>query len=195
VDDGDSGGGFCDVSWLGFERQRATVTQRREDGKTPSGNREIDYSLFKAITMSAAVRAFQERMRAGRELSRERVEEIGKIVVDAVIKVHSKLGPGLLESVYEICLAHELSRRGLRVECQVSVPIVYDNIEIQQAYKIDLLVEDAVVLELKTVELVHPKHGAQLLTYMKLSGCRLGFLVNFYEALAKDGIHRRVNNL
>jgi GxxExxY protein len=141
--------------------------------------------------MSALLRAFQRKMAVGRGMSRERVEEIAREVVDAAYHVHVRLGPGLLESVYEVCLCRELTRRGLRVERQVGVPIVYDDVEVQKAFEIDILVEGVIVLELKTVEVLHKKHHAQLVTYLKLSGARLGFLLNFNEAALKDGIKRK----
>jgi len=111
-------------------------------------------------------------------------------VVDAGIKVHSALGPGLLESVYEQCLAYELAQRGLSVRRQVPLPIVYGNFKIDTAYRIDMLVGEAVIIEVKAVEALTPVHHAQLLTYLKLSGLRLGFLMNFNVALLKQGLKR-----
>jgi GxxExxY protein len=142
--------------------------------------------------MSAMLRAFQRKMAIGSGLSNERIEAIGKTIVDAAFRVHTKLGPGLLESVYQVCLAHELSKRGLRIEREVVVPIMYDDIEIPKAFEIDILVEGCIILELKSVEVLLSKHNAQLLTYLKLAGCRLGFLINFNEALIKDGIRRKI---
>jgi GxxExxY protein len=141
--------------------------------------------------MSAMLRAFQAKMATGAGLSNERIEAIATTVVDAAFRVHTKLGPGLLESVYQVCLAHELSKRGLRVEREVIVPVVYDEIEIQKAFEIDLLIEGCIIVELKAIENLLPKHNAQLLTHLKLAGCRLGFLINFNEALIKDGIRRK----
>ena len=115
-------------------------------------------------------------------------------VVDAAMKVHSALGPGLLEGAYEACLAHELRRRGLRVRAQLPVPIVYYGVRIELGYRIDLVVEDAVVVELKAVAKVLPIHEAQLLSYLKLSGHRVGILINFHVQHLKDGIKRMVNN-
>ncbi len=116
-------------------------------------------------------------------------------VVDAAMKVHSALGPGLLESAYQACLAHELRKRGLTVQVQCPVPIVYDGVRIELGYRIDLVVEDAVVVELKAVANVLPIHEAQLLSYLKLSGHRVGLLINFHVQRLKDGIKRMVNNL
>ena len=123
------------------------------------------------------------------------IEEIGKQVVDASIEVHRELGPGLLESTYERCLFHELTLRGLRCERQKTQPILYKGLEIDEGYRLDILVEGKVVLELKVVDSLNDVHMAQLLTYLKLSGLELGFLLNFNVALMKDGIRRVVNNL
>ena len=121
--------------------------------------------------------------------------EIGKIVVDAAIKVHKALGPGLLETVYEIVLAHELSRRGLQVDRQVPVPIEYDGIRFDEGFRADMIVADKVILELKSVENVTAAHKKQIQTYLRLTGHKLGYLLNFGEALMKHGITRAVNNL
>ena len=109
--------------------------------------------------------------------------------------VHSALGPGLLESAYEFCLAHELSKRGLDVRKQVSIPIVYDELTIENGYRIDLLANDLVVVELKAIEAVTPVHRAQLLSYLRLGGFKLGYLLNFNVAQMRDGIMRLVNGL
>jgi GxxExxY protein len=115
-------------------------------------------------------------------------------VVDAAMKVHSRLGPGLLESAYEACLAHELRARGLRVETQLPVPVLYEGMQVEVGYRIDLLVDDAVVVELKAVDRLHPIHQAQLISNLRLSGYRIGLLINFHEMRLKDGIKRYVNN-
>ena len=120
---------------------------------------------------------------------------IGTIVVDAAITVHRALGPGLLESVYEVVLAHELRQRGLSVERQVVVPIVYRGIEFKEGFRADIIVNGKVVLELKSVEKVTPAHKKQIQTYLRLTGCKLGYLLNFGEALMKTGITRAVNRL
>jgi GxxExxY protein len=121
--------------------------------------------------------------------------EVAKIVVDAAFKVHTALGPGLLESVYEAVLAHELGARGLRVHRQVPIPIEYDGIRFDEAFRADLLVDDLVIVELKSIEVVRPVHKKQLLTYLRLSRRRLGLLLNFGAPLIKDGITRVVNGL
>ena len=117
------------------------------------------------------------------------LDHIGKIIVDAAFKVHTTLGLGLLEKVYQICLAHELAKRGLRVRREVSVEIGYDTIRVADAFRIDLLVEECVVIETKA-EKEHPVFFAQTLTHVKLAGLRLGYLINFHSVLIKDGIKR-----
>jgi GxxExxY protein len=121
--------------------------------------------------------------------------EIGKLIVDSAITVHRELGPGLLESVYEVILEHELQHRGLRVERQVPISIELRGIKFDEAFRADIIVEGMVVVELKSVEQVTPAHKKQLLTYLRLSGYKLGFLLNFGEALMKRGITRAVNGL
>ncbi|MGD0139806.1 MAG: GxxExxY protein [Tepidisphaeraceae bacterium] len=118
------------------------------------------------------------------------LERIAKIVVDCIYTVHRKLGPGLLESVYSICLAHELRKRGVKVDREVMLPIIYDDIRLESALRLDLVVESRIVIEAKAVEKLIPVFDAQLLTYLKLSGYPLGFLVNFNVPLIKDGLKR-----
>ncbi len=121
--------------------------------------------------------------------------EIGKVVVDSAVTVHRELGPGLLETVYEVVLTHELRQRGLRVERQVPISIESRGIKFDEAFRADIVVEGKVVLELKSVEQVTRAHQKQLLTYLRLTGYKLGFLLNFGEALMKKGITRAVNGL
>ncbi|MDZ7336920.1 MAG: GxxExxY protein [candidate division KSB1 bacterium] len=121
--------------------------------------------------------------------------EIARQVLDAAFAVHTKLGPGLFETVYETALAHELRKRGLRVEVQKDLPVTYDGLRIDVGFRMDLLVEGKVVVELKSVEEIAPVHKKQLLTYLRLSGSRLGLLINFNTAHLKDGITRIVNRL
>jgi GxxExxY protein len=113
-------------------------------------------------------------------------------IIDAAMKVHSALGPGLLESAYEACLLHELHRRDMKALSQVLLPVHFEGITIELGYRVDLLVEGKVVVELKAVEVIHPIHAAQLLSYLKLSGNRLGLLINFNVLHLKDGIQRFV---
>jgi GxxExxY protein len=123
------------------------------------------------------------------------INQISGHIVDAAMKVHSALGPGLLESAYEACLLFELHRRGLKAINQVQLPIVYETVRIDAGYRIDVLVEDAIVVELKSVQELLPIHHAQLLSYLKLSGKKLGLLINFNTVHLKDGIARMVNHL
>ena len=118
--------------------------------------------------------------------------EISGAIVDAAMKVHSALGPGLLESDYAVCLRHELIKRGLKVTSEVPVPVVYDGISLEAGYKLDLLVEDTVVVELKAVEALAPIHQAQIISYLKLAKKPIGLLINFHSLHLKDGIKRFV---
>jgi hypothetical protein len=122
-------------------------------------------------------------------------DEIGRGVVDAAVQIHRDLGPGLLEVVYEVILAHELRSRGLHVERQVPVPLVYKGVKFEGAFRIDLIVERKVILELKCVEALNNAHKKQLLTYLRLSDKRLGYLLNFGDAVMKGGMVRIVNRL
>jgi GxxExxY protein len=121
--------------------------------------------------------------------------EVAKFIVDAAYKVHTTLGPGLLESVYDTVLAYELEKRGLEVRRHVPLPIVYEKIKFDEGFRADLVVQGKVIVELKSVEKVAPVHKKQLLTYLRLADKRLGLLINFGEALIKDGITRIVNRL
>ncbi len=123
------------------------------------------------------------------------VNEVSGDVVDAAMKVHSALGPGLLESAYEACLVHELRRRGHVVGVQEVLPVHYDGVRIDAGYRVDLLVDGVVIVELKAVRELLPIHEAQLLTYLKLSGVKVGLLINFNVQRLKDGIKRLVNGL
>ena len=119
--------------------------------------------------------------------------EITGAIVDAAMKVHTALGPGMLESVYEKCLKHELTKRGFRVQSPMWLPVIYDGVQMEGAYKMDLLVEGAVIVELKVVEQVLEVHKAQLLSYLKLGGKQVGLLINFNVVHLRDGIKRLVN--
>ena len=120
------------------------------------------------------------------------MEKIGKAILDAAFKVHTTLGPGLLESVYETTMAYEVRKSGLVVVTQVSLPIVYDGQQLASGFRLDLLVEKSVIVELKSVETMNPVYEAQIMTYLRLSGVRLGFLINFNVPHLKDGIKRIV---
>jgi GxxExxY protein len=121
--------------------------------------------------------------------------EISGAVVDAAYKVHTTLGPGLLESVYETVMDFELRKRKLQVRRQVIIPVVYEGIVLDEGFRADLIVENKIIVELKSVEAVHPVHKKQLLTYLRLADKRVGLLINFNVSLIKDGISRVVNNL
>ena len=122
-----------------------------------------------------------------------KTNEITGQIVDAAMKVHTKLGPGLLESAYEACLAYELRQRGLQVATQVALPITYEDVQLDVGYRIDLLVESEIIVELKAVEKTIPLYEAQLLSYLKLSGNKIGLLINFNVVRLKDGIKRMAN--
>jgi GxxExxY protein len=120
------------------------------------------------------------------------VERVGKAVLNAAFKVHTALGPGLLESVYETCTAYELTQSGLRALTQVTLPVTYQGIKMDAGLRPDLVVDERVIVELKSVDTMHPIFEAQLITYLKLTGIRLGFLINFNVVHLKDGIKRIV---
>ena len=121
--------------------------------------------------------------------------ELSRLVIGGAMKVHSALGPGLLESAYEACLQYELMRLGLRVERQKPVPLIYETVKLESGYRLDLLVENKLIIEVKAVEALAEIHFAQVLTYLRLSGLRLALLLNFNLVHMKDGIRRIVNNL
>lgn len=125
----------------------------------------------------------------------EGLNKITEAIIGAAIAVHRALGPGLLESAYEACLAFELSERGLSVEKQKALPVVYREVRVDCGYRVDLLVEGCVIVELKSLEKLQPIHDAQLLSYLKLSGLHVGLLINFNTKILKDGIRRLVNDL
>lgn len=122
----------------------------------------------------------------------EETEKLAKTIIDAAYKVHSTLGPGLLESVYEKCLIYELKVRGIKFQEQVAVPIIYGEVKIDAGFRIDIIIEDAIIIELKAVESHNPLYEAQLLTYLKLTKKRLGLLINFNVPVIKQGIKRIV---
>ena len=121
--------------------------------------------------------------------------EISKIVFDCAMKVHKALGPGLLESSYEACMFYELRKVGVLVEKQKPLPLIYEDVKLEVGYRVDLIIENKVILEIKSVEALNDVHTAQVLTYLKLSNCKVGMLLNFNVALIKNGIKRIVNNL
>lgn len=119
-------------------------------------------------------------------------DQIGKVIVDSAFAVHQILGAGLLENIYEVCFCHELSKRNVSFKRQVVVPIIYDGLRFDEGFRVDVLVEDLVICELKSVEGINPTHMAQILTYLKLLNKRLGYLINFNVPLIKNGIKRVV---
>ena len=123
-----------------------------------------------------------------------RLNELSKVILDSSIRVHKEMGPGLLESVYHHCLAQELHIRGINYSKLVPIPLIYKGYVLNKDYVIDLLIEDAIVIELKAVEELLPVHEAQIISYLKLSKKRLGFLINFNVPLLKEGFRRFVNN-
>ena len=129
------------------------------------------------------------------EAQRMYLNQITEKIIGAAIEIHKTLGPGLLESAYEECLCYELSRAGLHFQRQVDLPVLYKEVRLDCGYRLDLIVEDVVIVELKTVECLLPIHEAQLLTYLKMKYLRVGLLINFNVPVLKDGIKRMVNNL
>jgi GxxExxY protein len=121
--------------------------------------------------------------------------ELSRIVFDCCLKVHQTLGPGLLESAYEECLFYELKKSGLDVQKQKALPLVYEEVKLDVGYRIDIIIENKLIIEIKSVEALNDVHFAQLLTYLKLTDCKLGLLINFNVTLIKNGIKRIVNNL
>lgn len=121
------------------------------------------------------------------------LNEISEKIIGCAIKVHKAIGPGLLESTYEVCLVHELQKAGLKVQSQLALPVVYDGIKLDAGYRIDLLVEDTVIVELKAIDSLLPIHEAQVLSYLKLSGKKIGLLINFNVKLLVNGVKRLAN--
>ena len=121
--------------------------------------------------------------------------EIASIVFESALKVHKRLGPGLLESAYEECMFYELKKTNLKVEKQKALPLIYEEIKLDIGYRLDIILEDKLIIEIKSVESLNDVHFAQLLTYLKLTNCKLGLLINFNVKLVKDGIKRIANNL
>jgi len=121
--------------------------------------------------------------------------EIASIIVNTAYEIHVKLGPGLLESVYEEILSYELEKQGLNVKKQMAIPVIWDDLKMELGFRADLIIENKVIVELKSVEAIAPVHPKQLLTYLKITGLKLGLLINFNEKLIKDGITRIVNKL
>ena len=127
-------------------------------------------------------------------MNREELNQLSKVILDACVTVHKEMGPGLLESVYELCLMKEFELRGIKAKNQEAIPLIYKGYELSKEFKIDILVEDEIILELKSSENMLPVYEAQIISYLKLADKRLGFLINFNVPLMKDGFKRFVHN-
>lgn len=127
-------------------------------------------------------------------MNSEELNKLSKIILHSSIEVHKEMGPGLLESVYELCLEEEFLRNGLKCRRQVPIPLNYKGKNLSKDFRIDLFVENEIIIEIKAVEYILPVHEAQIISYLKLTEKKLGFLINFHESLLKDGFHRFVNN-
>ena len=141
------------------------------------------------------INSAQRRRGAEKRKIKMHENEIGTIIIDAAVYVHKKLGPGLLESVYEVVLAHELKKRGLKTERQVKVPIHFDDMTFDEGFRADIIVESKVIVELKSKQTLSPSDRKQVQTYLRMTGMKLGYLLNFGAALMKEGIVRAVNGL
>lgn len=127
-------------------------------------------------------------------MTNEQLNDLSKTILDSCITVHKEMGPGLLESIYELCLIRELEQRGIKATSQISIPLLYKGTELSKDFRIDILVENEIVLEIKSVEVLLPVHEAQIISYLKLSEKKLGFLINFNVSLLKNGFKRFVHN-
>jgi GxxExxY protein len=126
-------------------------------------------------------------------MKREEINQVTQTIIGAAIEVHRAIGPGLLESAYEACLVYELTERGLRVEAQKPLALVYKSVTLDCGYRLDLLVENEIVVEIKAIECILPIHQAQVISYLRLSGCKVGLIINFNVKLLKDGIERIID--
>jgi len=133
-----------------------------------------------------------DKLNIFREPLPDEVQQIAKEIVDASYQIHSTLGPGLLETVYEVCMQYELSKRNIKYKSQVGIPVEYEGVKLDTGFRLDILVENQVIIELKAVEKTTSLHEAQLLTYLKLTGLRLGLLINFNVPIIKEGIRRLI---
>ena len=124
----------------------------------------------------------------------EKIEQIAKIIVNSAFKVHKELGPGLLEKVYEACLVYEITKAGLEVKRQMEVPIIYDGVTLKEYLRLDIIVENSIIIEVKAVDIINPVWNAQIISHLKLTNNELGFLINFNVPLIKNGIKRFINS-
>ena len=127
-------------------------------------------------------------------MQNEQIEQIAKIIVNSAFKVHKELGPGLLEKVYEACLVYEITKAGLEVKRQVEVPIIYDGVTLKEYLRLDIIVENSIIIEVKAVDIINPVWNAQIISHLKLTNNELGFLINFNVPLIKNGIKRFINS-
>jgi len=135
-----------------------------------------------------------QRRKDAKFMTKDDLNFISKQILDASVNVHKEMGPGLLESIYELCLIKELELRKLNIQSQVSIPLIYKSYELSKDFRIDILVENEVIIEIKSVETILPVHKAQIISYLKLANKKLGFLINFNVDLLKNGFFRFVNN-
>ena len=177
-------GGLCQCSSAGGRKGTANEPLRHEGTKIPS------LLLVFVVNKRLTVKSKGDEMASSHRPIPAEVEAVAKHVVDAALRVHKALGPGLLESVYETCLCHELHKRKLACRRQVDLPVVYDGIRLNAGLRLDLLVGDCLIVELKAVEKHNPLFEAQLLSYLKLTGHRLGLLINFNVPVLKNGLKR-----
>ncbi len=160
--------------------------------------RREDANIFLFFSLASLRLSGEKNLHRGQKIKameKQELERIATQVVDAGYRVHKELGPGLLESVYQLCLMDELDRRGIYAEMEVPLPLYYRGRRLNKDYRIDILVEGEIIVEVKAVEVVIPVHLAQVISHLRLSGLRLGFLMNFHVPVFKNGIHRYVNNL
>jgi GxxExxY protein len=169
------------------DRQRAWTTK---DTKVHEGK---PINSFVMTILAIGFRIGDKRSMPTVPFQRSTTQEISHAIITAAMRVHSALGPGLLESAYTACLQHELKTSGFKSDSQVGLPVIYDGVKLDLGYRIDLLVEDLVIVELKSVDAIAPVHQTQIISYLKLSGRSLGLLINFNVTHLKDGIKRFVN--
>jgi GxxExxY protein len=170
-----------------------TRTRRRRKNKDGKKEQFTDLKMQVILRPYNSNQTGEVRNRKTRSILPADIELVGEKVLDAAFKIHTALGPGLLESVYEACMVYELRKCGLKVESQVALPVVYEEVKVDAGLRIDLMVNDCVIVELKSVEDMNPVYTAQLLTYLKLTNTRLGYLINFNVPHLKDGFKRLVN--
>jgi|SRR5215831_7601312 len=178
-----------------WKRSRRRLLKTKDESTAEGAEERRGKILMIRVPLRPSASSAVEYLSIWSHMTVQRINQISGEIIDAAMKVHTALGPGLLESAYEGCLKHELTKRGLKVQSQVTLPVIYDGVRIDVGYRIDLLVEDAVIVELKAVERLTPLNEAPLLSYLKLSGRKLGLLINFNVERLKNGIKRIANGL